>query len=233
MLAQGPLNLRHRFQHTWSTELDMAYVVAGLVLATLVFALVRSFTPWGKRAKQKYKYHVTETVYVGLVAAAAAFLIFWSFSNNSETPDGQSHVPYKMTVDVLGYQWCWRFAYVGTPVSVTGDCVNGHYPTLVVPSGESIRFNVESADVIHGFWIPYMRFKIWAYPDHVNSFENTFSTPGTWQGECSEFCGQYHYAMKMVLHVVTPAQYKTWLAAQEKSAGAKPAGPTGLTGSTR
>ena len=30
---------------------------------------------------------------------------------------------------------------------------------LVVPTGEAVRFNLTSTDVIHGFWVPEVRFK--------------------------------------------------------------------------
>jgi cytochrome c oxidase subunit 2 len=123
-----------------------------------------------------------------------------------------------MTVNVTAYQWCWRFAYPGTAVTVAGDCLDGKYPTLVVPTGESIRFNVTSVDVIHGFWIPAIRFKIWAYPNHVNSFENTFSTVGRYFGECSEFCGLYHYTMKFEVETLPPSQFRSWLAEQRREA---------------
>lgn len=214
------MNLRARFDHTWTPELIIACVVAGLIVAVLLFAIVRSFTPWGKKASQRHIFYGREMAYLSVVAGVTAFLIFWSFTQNARSADGQMHQPYKMTVNVTGFQWCWRFAYAGTPVSVTADCIDGRYPTLVVPSGESIRFRITSADVIHGYWIPSMRFKLWAYPDFVNSFENVFPVPGRWQGECSEFCGLYHYAMRFDLQVLPPAQFQAWLSDRERTGGA-------------
>jgi cytochrome c oxidase subunit 2 len=212
------MNLRARFDHTFSAELIIAYVVAGAVVALLLFAIIRSFTPWGKKASQKHQFHRVEAVYLSVVSAVVGFLIFWAFDQNAKSADGQTNLPYRMTVNVTAFQWCWRFAYAGTPVSVTSDCVDGRYPTLVVPSGESIRFRVTSVDVIHGYWIPVTRFKLWAYPNYVNSFESVFPSPGQWFGECSEFCGLYHYAMKFELRVLPPAEYHAWLSAQERAA---------------
>lgn len=227
------MNLRARFDHTLSVEVIIALVVAGLVLAVLIFAIVRSFTHWGKKEpSQRDKFYKREAAYLSVVAGTAAFLIYFSFTQNSASPDAQMNLPYKMTVNVTAFQWCWRFDYAGTPVSVTADCVNGHYPTLVVPTGESVRFRVTSADVIHGFWIPHMRFKIWAYPNHVNSFENIFTKPGRWFGECSEFCGLYHYAMKFDVRALPPAQFQAWLTSHERSAASTPAGPSAFGRST-
>lgn len=209
------MNLRARFDHTFEVDLIIALVVLGLVLGVFAFAIVRSFTPWGKRASQEHIFYKREAAYLSVVGCVAGFLIWFSIHQNAASPDAQSHLPYKVTVDVTAFQWCWRFAYPGTPVSVTADCIGGHYPTLVVPAGESVRFNVTSNDVIHGFWIPYERFKIWAYPDWTNTFEAVFAKPGRFFGECSEFCGDYHYAMKFEVEALPPAQFRGWLASEE------------------
>lgn len=203
------MNLPARFDHTFRLEVIIAFVVFGLVLAVFGFALLRSLAR--PKASQKTSYKKTEMAYVSVVAAVAVFLVVFSLTQNRSSDAKPS-----LTVDVTGFQWCWRFAYAGTDVSVTADCVNGQLPTLVVPTGSPIRFDVTSADVIHAMWIPYLRFKLFAYPNYVNSFENTFTRTGTWEGECSEFCGEYHYAMHFTLHVVTPGQFQTWLTSEER-----------------
>ncbi len=144
-----------------------------------------------------------------VVAAVAAFLVVFSFTQNRS-----AHRTPALTIKVTGFQWCWRFAYRGTGVSVTANCVDGHLPTLVVPVGELVAFQVTSADVIPSMWIPSLRFKLFAYPDYVNTFETAVPRTGSWEGECSEFCGQYHYAMHFTLRAVTPSEYRSWLHSQ-------------------
>lgn len=192
----------------------IASVVFALVCLALVAVVVRSRTKWGRRASQVTSYKRTEAVYVGVVAALAAFLVVFSLQKNTSHSQ-----PAAVTVDVTGYQWCWRFAYERSPVSVTADCVDGHLPTLVLPTGEPIEFHVTSADVIHSMWIPYLRFKLYAYPGYTNSFQAKLPATGTWQGVCAEFCGEYHYAMHFVLRAVTPGQFQAWLQTR-KAAGA-------------
>jgi heme/copper-type cytochrome/quinol oxidase subunit 2 len=84
----------------------------------------------------------------------------------------------------------------------------------VVPTGETVAFRVTSADVIHSMWIPALRFKLFAYPGYVNSFEATIPRAGSWEGECAEFCGQYHFAMHFTLRAVPPDQFSSWLRAK-------------------
>jgi cytochrome c oxidase subunit II len=207
------MNLPARFDHTFRVEVIIASIVFGLVLLVFLAALIRSFTSRGRHASQKTSYKKTETLYLSIVAAVAGFLIWFSLTQNTS-----AHAKPAMTVKVTGYQWCWRFAYQGTGVSVTADCVDGHLPTLVLPTGEPIAFQVTSADVIHSMWIPYLRFKLFAYPNYVNSFETMLHATGSFEGECAEFCGLYHYAMHFVLRAVTPSQFASWLRAQQMPA---------------
>ncbi|MDE3205833.1 MAG: cytochrome c oxidase subunit II [Acidobacteriota bacterium] len=200
------MNLPARFDHTFRVEVVIAFVVFGLIVLVFSASIVRSFTARGRTASQKTSYKRTEVFWTSLVAAMMIFLVTFSFTENRSTTSAPA-----MTVDVTAFQWCWRFEYPGSGVSVTADCVNGDLPTLEVPSGEAIRFRIVSADVIHAMWIPHLRFKMFAYPNWTNTFENTFPEPGTWLGECSEFCGQYHYAMHFRLTVTTPAGFHSWL----------------------
>ena len=208
------MNLPARFDHTFRVEVIIACVVFGLVALVFLAAIARSFTSRGRRASETTSYKKTEALYVSMVAAVAVFLVVFSLTRNTAP-----HRTPAVTVKVTGYQWCWRFAYQGTPVSVTAGCVDGHLPTLVVPTGQVVQFHVTSADVVHSMWIPYLRFKLFAYPDYVNSFQTTFPKTGSWEGECAEFCGQYHYAMHFTVRAVTPAEFASWL----RSHGGSPA----------
>ena len=212
-LTAASLNLPSRFNHTFRVEVIIALVVFGLIGLLLIFAIIRSYTKRGRTASQKHDYTKTEATYTGVLAVIAAGLVTFSLTQNTSP-----HPKPQLIVNVTGFQWCWRFAYQGTPVAVTGQCVNGQIPTLVVPTGEVIRFNVSSADVIHSFWIPALRYKTFAYPNWVNSFETTIEKPGNFLGECAEFCGLYHYAMHFRVSAVTPSQFTTWLTSKEKAA---------------
>ena len=201
-----PVSLPLRFNHTFRIEVIVASVVFGLIGLILLYAILRSFTARGRRPWMRHDFTRMEASYAAILAVVAAGLVTFSLTENTFL-----HRPARLVVHVTGFQWCWRFAYGGTPVSVTADCVNGDIPTLMVPTGEVVRYDVTSADVIHAFWVPHLRFKTYAYPNYTNSFEDTISKPGKWMGECSEFCGLYHYAMHFELEAVPPAQFTAWL----------------------
>ena len=62
---------------------------------------------------------------------------------------------------------------------------------LVLPTGETIRFEETSQDVIHSFWVPELLFKRDVFPGNVrNVFEVTsLDTEGAYVGRCAELCG--------------------------------------------
>jgi cytochrome c oxidase subunit 2 len=90
-------------------------------------------------------------------------------------------------------------------------------PVLVVPSGKRIEFQLNSADVIHGFWVPEFLFKRDVMPDpKANNSDNVFqiseiNQTGAFVGRCTEMCGTYHSMMNFELRVVAPNDFKAYL----------------------
>jgi cytochrome c oxidase subunit 2 len=206
---------RSIFGHVFTTEATIAIVVFGLVCFTLVFALVFSHAR-KRRDRPASRVDKNMPVEMGLAACfagVAAFVIGLSFHSSAQE---QTHGTAKDVIDVTAFQWCWKFGYPGHRISVTGDCLPGHRPTMVVPVGEPVTIRVRSTDVIHSWWVPELRYKMDAFPYHTNTFTIRIDRAGRWIGRCAEFCGQRHYNMDFWLKAVPRDQYQKWLA----SAGA-------------
>ncbi|MGV0626615.1 aa3-type cytochrome oxidase subunit II [Mycolicibacter minnesotensis] len=90
-------------------------------------------------------------------------------------------------------------------------------PVLVVPSGKRIEFVLNSADVIHSFWVPEFLFKrdVIAWPERnnqVNTFQvSEITKEGAFVGHCAEMCGTYHAMMNFEVRVVSPNDFKAYL----------------------
>lgn len=141
-----------------------------------------------------------------------------------------------VVVDVLGFQWQWTIGY-GCPDSyetatnvqpgkdcdfaITGAGTEG--PELHVPTGDTIRFRLHAADVIHAFYVPRFLYKKDVIPGRVNSFEVLVEQPGTYAGQCAELCGLGHAAMRLSLTAEDRATFDAWYAAQVEGAKATPA----------
>jgi len=150
----------------------------------------------------------------------------------------------EMTVKVTGYQWMWRYEYLGENVQFlsridrlsdrtralgsgldpyavkVGDentyLLDVDHP-LVLPVDTKIRFVVTGADVIHAWWVPQLGWKQDAIPGVINENWTKIKTPGIYRGQCAELCGRDHGFMPIVVKAVPKAEFQSWLAAQRSA----------------
>lgn len=99
---------------------------------------------------------------------------------------------------------------------------------IVLPVGKSVRFHIVSKDIIHSFYIPDFRVQINAVPGMTNYFQFTPTVTTAEMREkmddpkydfvmlCAKICGSGHYNMQKKVVVVSEAEYKEWLATQNK-----------------
>ena len=116
-------------------------------------------------------------------------------------------------IEVEGQQFSWTFRYANG-YSVTGNVLAP--PVLVVPTGEPVRLALVSRDVIHSFFVPAFLVKTDVVPfgqgQAPNELEFTITTPGTYRGQCAEFCGTLHADMTFAVQAMAPADFDAWLA---------------------
>lgn len=110
-----------------------------------------------------------------------------------------------LEIQVVGKQYLWRFDYPG------GQGVSA-YHDMVVPLNTTVVLNIKSADVAHSWWIPDLGGKADAIPGHTNHTWFRISKPGSYFGNCAEFCGENHADMTARVIAVSPDRYKAWLA---------------------
>ena len=206
------------FDSIWTPYIAIAIVVAVLVVGAIVLVAVRyrSRDEAGRpddRPDSLQRFEVGGAV---AVAAVVAVLLTLTFRGQERISALGSEVPAE-TIDVTAFQWGWRFDY-GDGVDVIGN--DQRVPTLVVPVGELVRFNLTSRDVIHSFWIPEERFKRDAFPGRETSFGMVFGTSPS-EGRCAEFCGIEHYRMDFHVLPVSPEAFSEWLARQRSKKGSK------------
>ncbi len=109
---------------------------------------------------------------------------------------------------VIGHQWWWEVQYVGGPV-------DRHFTTaneIHVPVGQPVNIALESADVIHSFWVPKLQGKVDMIPGYVNNLRLEASDAGTYRGQCSQYCGAQHANMAVIVVAQQPKDYETWRA---------------------
>lgn len=208
---------RNVFAGLFTQDAAIASGVFALVTVMMAGAVVMSWRRRrrGRSPSQRAEANKLEIGYVAVLGAVAAFLVYASLAANArEFPDPKPVV----RVQVTAYQWCWRFHYEGQPVTATGQCEGESLPTLTLPAGRTVELDVTSVDVIHAVWVPYLDYKMYAYPGRTNSFKVTLTQTGQWIGRCAQLCGVYHYEMDFYLQVVSPAAFNAYIRAHGGSA---------------
>jgi cytochrome c oxidase subunit 2 len=121
-----------------------------------------------------------------------------------------------LTIEAVGHQWWWEFNYrSGGPADrITSP------NELHVPVGVPVVIRVASRDVIHSLWVPNLMGKRDMVPGMVTEVSLQADRPGTYRGQCAEFCGYQHANMAFLLVAEPMAQFRTWLASQRRSASA-------------
>jgi cytochrome c oxidase subunit 2 len=141
-----------------------------------------------------------------------------------------------LSVVVTGYQWRWHYQYQDqgiefysslaqsslearrlnsgiSPYDVENYLLEVDNP-LVVPVGAKVRILLTSNDVLHAWWVPELAIKKDAIPGIVNETWFKPDIAGTYRGQCAELCGKDHGYMPVVVEVLEPDAYASWVAAQ-------------------
>lgn len=119
-------------------------------------------------------------------------------------------------VVVTGHQWWWEVRYPASGAVAANE--------VHIPIGRRLRVAVESADVVHSFWVPRLARKIDAVPGRTNHIWLMAETPGEYQGYCAEFCGTQHAWMRFKVFAHAQPEFDAWISAQLASGAARAAG---------
>ena len=122
----------------------------------------------------------------------------------------------------VGRQWWWDFDFKDLGFKTPNE--------VYVAADRTTSIDVESADVIHSFWVPQMGGKVDMIPGprQPHPLRAAHDRDST-SGECSEFCGVQHGKMRFLFVVVTPAEYTAWVKRQQQPA-AEPTGAEAVAG---
>lgn len=127
---------------------------------------------------------------------------------------------------VTGHQWWWEIRYPSDARYPNGVATTGE---IHIPAGHRLLVRINSADVIHDFWVPQLARKMDAVPGRDGYIWLEANKPGRYQGMCSEFCGAQHAWMHFVVVAETEADFSSWLRSQSQPA-AQPSGGAAAEG---
>jgi len=119
--------------------------------------------------------------------------------------------PGALEVVVIGHQWWWEYRYLNANVS-GGEIVVAN--ELHVPINRPVWLRLESADVIHSWWVPALAGKMDVIPNHTNYTWFNADSEGLYLGQCAEYCGNQHAGMLLRVVASKPAEFDAWLQTQ-------------------
>jgi cytochrome c oxidase subunit II len=201
---------------SWIAAWFVGFVVWGLIIWCVV-AYRRRREETGLPAQIRYNLPL-EIMYTVIPLIMIAVLFFFTARDEAAIADVSAKPD--VVINVVGKQWAWDFNYVqqngqqlglyevGVQGQLTGrPGVQSELPTLYLPVGRRIQFELTSRDVIHSFWIPAFLYKLDVVPGVRNKFQVVPERTGTFKGKCAELCGEYHSEMLFNVQVVPQAQF--------------------------
>ena len=113
-------------------------------------------------------------------------------------------------IRLVGHQWWWEVHYPKEGI-ITANEIHVPRSDRTGPGERPTEIILESADVIHSFWVPQLAGKTDLVPNKRNrTWIEPFST-GTFFGNCAEYCGTQHANMLLRVIVEEPEAYERWI----------------------
>jgi cytochrome c oxidase subunit 2 len=193
-------------------------IMVGLLVWGLIFWCVVRYRKRGDELPVQTRYNLPMEVLYTLTPFLVVSVLFY-YTAVIQSDVGKSTVDPAVVVEVAPFKWNWQFNYrdgigpeANTIASTTGSTTE--VPVLVLPTGETVRFELMSRDVIHSFWVPELLFKRDVFPGQIrNDFEVVIEVDkeGAYVGRCAELCGTYHSMMTFELRAVDPETFDGYL----------------------
>ncbi|HEX4330520.1 MAG TPA: cytochrome c oxidase subunit II [Usitatibacter sp.] len=205
--------------HLWWLTVAICTAVFAAVMAALVVALKRA--PRAQAGDPPDVSSLTRaepTLFRAVTAAvaASAVLLMVLLVASIATDRAIASLPGEgaLHIEVTGHQWWWAVHYDDAQLDRVFDTAN----EIHVPVGRPVIVSLESADVIHSFWVPNLHGKKDLIPGHTTSISLRADKPGIYRGQCAEFCGLQHAFMAFEVVASPPAEYEAWAQAQRRPA---------------
>ncbi|HEY6806744.1 MAG TPA: cytochrome c oxidase subunit II [Pyrinomonadaceae bacterium] len=127
---------------------------------------------------------------------------------NRKPPSGSVHAT------VVGHQWWWEIRYPELGIVTANEL---HVPASTGSNRQPTFLKLQSADVAHSFWVPQLAGKTDLIPNRENTMWIEPTNPGTYLGNCAEYCGTQHARMLIRVIVQSPDEFERWVRDQQQA----------------
>jgi cytochrome c oxidase subunit 2 len=180
-------------------------VVAVLVYSVLAFRVQPDDDSDGPPIHGNTALEIVWTVVPAILVTSIAVYSAIVLAQNSDAGTN----PYP--VRIFAQQFAWRFEYPQEDNLKSGE--------LILPLDRKVELEMQSADVIHSFWVPQMGQKQDLVPGIPQQLVITPTRTGTFPLICTELCGLGHATMRATVRVLDEAAFRRWVSDQQEAAG--------------
>jgi cytochrome c oxidase subunit II len=184
-------------------------VVAGLI----VYTIWRFRRKPGDDAKQEppqvYGSNQIEVAWT-VIPILIVFVLIGVSARVIAGVENASPPPGMLKVTLIGHQWWWEVRYPDYGIVTANE--------IHVPRATATYLELQSADVIHSFWVPQLAGKTDLIPNRTNYAWIDPREPGIYLGNCAEYCGTQHANMLLRVVAQEPGDFKQWTVEQQKAA---------------
>jgi cytochrome c oxidase subunit 2 len=212
---------------------EVSYLV--LAIVTLIFLVVAGLTVYaiiryrrragddGSEPPQVYGSTQIELAWTA-VPCLIVIILFLTTARYIFAIERRAPMPDALEVTIVGNQWWWEIRYPRLGIVTANEL---HVPVSDPANPTATFITLQSADVIHSFWIPQLAGKTDLIPGKTNRTWIEPRTPGTYVGQCAEYCGTQHAGMLLTVTVHPKEEFARWVAAQQTPAADVPGVRTG------
>ncbi len=186
-------------------------VVAGLIAVAIWRGRSRATLPkqdFGSEKREIYWMVGPILVVFWITAISAKLALTVNAFPKMQPPDDTAA---EADLTVTGHQWWWEIEHRDSGIVEANE--------IYIPTGKKMRVKLQSADVIHCFWVPQLARKMDVIPGRENYIWLEANQPGTYQGRCAEYCGNQHAWMNFKVYALSPADFDQWEAGEKVTPG--------------
>ena len=178
----------------------------GVLAATVILPLKFRAGAGNENPKQTHgntTLEITWTIIPALILAVMAIFTVPTIFKLARIPKG----PDVIHVEVRGKQWWWEYKYEKEKIFTANE--------LHIPINRPVVLTLTSDNVIHDFWVPELSGKKDVVPGERHTEVIEAERPGTYLGQCAEYCGLGHADMRLRVVAETQAEYDKWVLGEQ------------------
>jgi cytochrome c oxidase subunit 2 len=188
------------FVSFWAAVVLLAVAVPLVYFVWRYRSSGRPRTVEGPQIHGSTRLEITWTVLPIVILVIVAIFTFYKLPGITlEAAAGEQ----SLEIQVDGRQFYWQYRYPNGVIAID---------TLRAPADRLVELKITAppSDVVHSYWVPNLFAKFDAIPGETT--ETAFrSKPGTYRGQCAEFCGLLHADMFAEIEVIPEDEFDAWL----------------------